>query len=59
MNQSITVTVKSVYGVDRIYPVCNTSHLFSDLTGAKTFSKAHIEIIKQLGYDVNVETKTI
>jgi hypothetical protein len=59
MNQSITVTIKSVYGIDRIYPACDTSRLLAKLTGSKTFSDSHIQTIKELGYTVEVETKTL
>lgn len=59
MDKSITVTIKSVYGVDRIYPACDTSRLLAELTGAKTFKADHIKTIKELGYTIEVETKTL
>ncbi len=55
----ITVKVKNVYGVDRIYPVCEKAKLFLELTGNKTFSGLDIETIKRLGFEVLTETPTI
>ena len=56
MQKSITVTVKNVYGNRLIYPVCDAGKLFVQLTGQKTFKPKDIDIIKSLGYDVNVQT---
>ena len=55
----IKVEVKSVYGVDRIYPVCGLSELFLALKGGKTFSKHDIETIKALGFEVEVVTPSL
>lgn len=52
----ITVEIKSVYGVDRIYPVCDNAKRFTKLTGNKTLSQADIETIKALGFTVEVVT---
>lgn len=50
----IKVQIKNVYGQPRIYPACDTAKKFLRLTGGKTFSKQDIELIKQLGYVVEV-----
>ncbi len=55
----ITVKIKNVYGVDRIYPVCDKARLFVALTGNKTLSEADICFIKSLGYSINIETPVI
>ena len=55
----ITVKVKNVYGVDRIYPVCEKAKLFLQLTGCRTFSKFDIETIRRIGYEIVTETPTI
>lgn len=52
----ITVEIKTVYGNDLIYPVCPNAKSFLALTkNTKTLGKDDIEIIKQLGYIVNVQ----
>ena len=48
----ITVTIKSVYGVERIYPVCETAKIFTRLLGSATLTRRNIDHIKQLGYSV-------
>jgi hypothetical protein len=56
---SITVTIKSVYGQDRIYPVCDKAKALTKLTGNKTLSKADIETIKSIGFSVEIEPQTL
>jgi hypothetical protein len=56
---NITVTIKSVYGVDRIYPACEHSQLFADIAGTKTLERSVIERIKKLGYTVTVSTPAV
>ncbi len=55
----ITVKIKSVYGVDRIYPIDKNAKIFVALVGNKTLSKADIDRIKALGYEILTETPTI
>ena len=50
----ITVAIKTVYGEDKIYPVCVKSHLFAELVKQKTLTLNDIGIIKRLGYTVEV-----
>lgn len=52
---TITVEIKSVYGVDRIYPVCDKAKMFTALTGNKTLSQIDIVQIKALGFTVEVQ----
>ena len=51
----ITVTVKSVFGTDTVYPADETAQLFTKLTGRKTFTPNDMRTIRQLGYTVNVQ----
>ena len=55
----ITVKVKNVYGVDRIYPADLRARLLLALTGNKTFSASDLAVIKELGYEIVTETPTI
>jgi hypothetical protein len=54
-NTSIQIEIKTVYGNETIYPACETSKLFAELTGKKTLSRVNISVIKQLGYSVTVK----
>lgn len=49
---NIQIAIKSVYGKDLRYPVGKTAHLLAKLTGTKTFTKAHIVFIEELGYTI-------
>jgi len=50
-----TVSIKSHYGTQYIYPVCQTAVHLAALTGKKTFSHSDIQTIKALGYSINVQ----
>ena len=52
----ITVLIKSVYGQERIYPVCDKAKAFARLTGRKCLSRSDLEIIESLGFEVKIET---
>jgi hypothetical protein len=56
---SITVKIEYPFGIERIYPACDTSRLLLSLTDNKTFTRNQINKVKQLGYDVNVEQVTL
>ena len=55
----ITVQIKNVYGVRRVYPVCDKAHLFTQMTGRKTLSENNLSIIKDLGFVVEVATPVL
>jgi len=50
----IEVKIKSVYGVQRIYPICANALLFCQLTKTETITSQSLDIIKTLGYRVVV-----
>lgn len=52
MNRTIKLQVRSAYGVERIYPRCETSNWLVILTGRKTFLTQDLEILNQLGYEI-------
>ena len=56
---NIQVNIKQVYGVDRIYPVNDKAIILTQLTNKKTLDKRDIELIKQLGYEMEVITKQL
>ncbi len=53
----ILVDIKSVYGIDKIYPVCEKAKTFCEMLNTKTLTDHAIKKIKELGYTVNVLQK--
>jgi hypothetical protein len=50
--QSVTVTIKSVYGNITAYPACPTAALFAQLLGPKSLTPQALKTIKALGFEV-------
>lgn len=55
----IVVKPKSVYGVTNFYPVCDGAKLFAELAGTKTLTRQSLNIIKRLGYAVELEHEEV
>ncbi len=55
----LIVSKKNVYGVERVYPVCNKAKLFARISGNKTLLPEDIELIKKLGYNLTTEGEKI
>lgn len=53
--QNIIVTITSNYGVEAIYPVCEAAKTFARLAGTKTLTRSTIALIKNLGYQIDVQ----
>ena len=45
--KEIIVEIKSVYGNEVIYPVCEHAKLFAELAGTKTLTKQAVNVIKK------------
>jgi hypothetical protein len=56
---NLIVEKKNVYGVERVYPVCNKAKLFASISGNKTLLPEVIEQIKKLGYNLTTEREKI
>lgn len=52
---NITIEIKSVYGRDLIYPACEISRQFAALVDHKTLTRSQLEIIKKIGYGVEIK----
>ena len=52
---NITLEVKTHYGTQYIYPVCDTAEKLAALTGKKTLSHNDIKKIISLGYVIQVQ----
>lgn len=48
--KTLKLQIKSVYGNDLIYPICEQSKLFAQLINKKTFSYGDLRLIERLGY---------
>jgi hypothetical protein len=67
MNESRALTIdkrlivkkKSVWGTDRIYPICEKSVIFARLCGQKTLDQEAIVLIRRLGYEFKHEEISI
>jgi hypothetical protein len=55
----LTIEIKNVYGVERIYAVCNNAKLITKLKQSKTLSKDDISILRELGYTIQTKQPTI
>ena len=55
----LVVSKKNVYGIERVYPVCNKAKIFATISGNKTLLPEVIEQIKKLGYNLTTEREKI
>lgn len=51
---TIHVEIKSVYGVEKIYPIDTNAKIFAELVNQKTLTFEDVTLIKKLGYEVIV-----
>ena len=51
----ITVEVRSVYGRDTIYPVCDAAKAFASIAGTTTLTVPVLKQIMFLGYEVKYQ----
>ena len=51
---NIQVKIKTVYGVQHIYPICEKAKTFAAMVGQKTLTTNDVEHIKKLGFTVEV-----
>lgn len=49
---AIHIEVKSVYGELKAYPVCTKARCFADLAGTKTLTRAALELVCALGFEI-------
>lgn len=54
----IIVNIKSVYGKETIYPVCDTAKTFAEIAGTSTLTPSVMRNIEALGYRVLVQQPT-
>jgi hypothetical protein len=54
----VVVMVKTVYGVDKIYPLCPNAKLFADIAGTTTLREGDLSRIQRLGFEIVVNQPT-
>ena len=55
----ITVTIREIYGIKTVYPVCITAKLFASIAGTKTLTLATLNKIEALGYSIMQQTEPL
>lgn len=55
----IIVKIKNVYGIEKIYPVCETANRLAALSVNKTLTREAIKLIKELGYTIKIEQQEL
>ena len=53
-DKRIVVSIKTAYGTERIYPVCQDAKSFASMVKQSTLGRVDIGFIKALGYTVEV-----
>lgn len=51
---SIQVRITMVYGNQTVYPICDKAKLFAQIAGQKTLTPRTIQMIKALGYKIEI-----
>ena len=51
---NIQVEIKNVYGIELIYPICSSAKTFADIANTKTLTFETIQLIKKLGYTIEI-----
>ena len=54
----LTIEAKDVYGRTLYYPACKRSELFAQLTNKTTLTPETLEIVKKMGYTINMKQPT-
>ena len=53
------VTIKTIYGQDRVYPANDTAMALAALLGSKTFTREQIAKAKELGYTFEIQAPEV
>ena len=53
------VTIKTIYGQDRVYPANDTAMALAALLGSKTFTREQIAKAKGLGYTFEIKAPEV
>lgn len=53
------VDVKSVYGNERIYPICENAKIFAQMLGQETLTRRDLNYMEKLGYKIQTVRKDL
>lgn len=53
---NIRVRIETHYDRELIYPVCDKAHVFAGIAKTKTLTRKTINLIKDLGYTIEIES---
>lgn len=56
---TIEVQIRTVYGVDKVYPACPKATAFARIAGTSTLTDATLREIQTLGYEIVVTHPTV
>jgi hypothetical protein len=56
---SITVRVTNNFGNRAVYPVCSDAQTFAELAGTKTLTDETLRLVKDLGYEVQIQREAL
>ena len=59
MNTHAKVTIKTIYGQDRVYPANDTAYALAALLGSKTFTREQLTKAKALGYTFEIKAPEV
>lgn len=51
---TLQVTIRNVYGSERIYPANEAAYTFAKIAGTVTLSRETIALVKRLGFTIEV-----
>lgn len=55
----LIVKIKTVYGVDKIYPVNDAAKIIAEIANTTTLTEQAIKLAKQLGYSITVQQPAV
>jgi hypothetical protein len=55
MNNVIRVQIRTVYGIDRFYPVNDQAELLAKLTGTVTLTETNLKTAKAMGFVIEAQ----
>jgi|TARA_R100000951_G_scaffold85557_1_gene73252 D-alanyl-D-alanine carboxypeptidase len=57
MNTHALVTIKTIYGQDRVYPANDVAYSLAALLGSKTFTKEQLAKARELGFTFEIKAQ--
>ena len=57
MNTHALVTIKTIYGQDRVYPANDVAYSLAALLGSKTFTREQLAKARELGFTFEIKAQ--